>query len=94
MLSVMKGHQMWQRTLSAIWFRPILLAGSLTVMLAQSPPSAQQFIGSEQCGVCHTDLYKEFYRNPHFKSIAAGKDAPEKTGCEGCHGPGAAHLAA
>jgi DmsE family decaheme c-type cytochrome len=94
MLSVMKGHQLRRGALSAIWLRPILLAGSLTGMLAQSSPPAQRFIGSEQCGLCHTDIYKEFYRNPHFKSIALGKDAPEKTGCEGCHGPGSNHMSA
>ena len=35
-----------------------------------------------------------FYKNPHFKSIASGKEPPEKTGCEGCHGPAQKHVAA
>jgi DmsE family decaheme c-type cytochrome len=62
-------------------------------IVAQTPP-ANQYIGSEQCGLCHTDIYKDFYQNPHYKSIASGKEVPEKTGCEGCHGPGGNHLAA
>ena len=38
------------------------------------------------------DLWQSFHRNPHFKSIASGKETPERTGCEGCHGPGALHV--
>jgi hypothetical protein len=33
-----------------------------------------------------------FYKDPHFKSVASGKEPPERTGCEGCHGPGRAHV--
>ena len=34
------------------------------------------------------------YKNPHYKSIAAGNLPPAITGCEGCHGPGQAHVKA
>jgi DmsE family decaheme c-type cytochrome len=35
-----------------------------------------------------------FYKNPHYKSIASGKEPEEKTGCEGCHGPAQKHVEA
>ena len=40
------------------------------------------------------DVWLNFYKNPHYKSIASGKEPPERTGCEGCHGPGQAHVEA
>jgi len=37
-------------------------------------------------------MWNNFYKNPHYKSVASGKEAPENTGCEGCHGPGGNHI--
>ncbi|MGO9637564.1 MAG: DmsE family decaheme c-type cytochrome, partial [Terracidiphilus sp.] len=76
----------------------LLLPFPLVVALAQgqpppaTPPSA--YVGSNACKTCHADVWLNFYRNPHFKSVASGKEPPERTGCEGCHGPGQAHVAA
>jgi DmsE family decaheme c-type cytochrome len=58
---------------------------------AAQPPT---YVGSNVCRACHGALYNEFYRNPHYKSIASGRETPENTGCEGCHGPASAHVAA
>ena len=57
-----------------------------------APPSA--YAGSMVCKTCHPDVWSEFYKNPHFRSIASGKEEPKNTGCEGCHGPAAAHVKA
>jgi DmsE family decaheme c-type cytochrome len=51
-------------------------------------------VGSNACKTCHADVWLNFYKNPHFKSLASGKEPPDKTGCEGCHGPAKAHLEA
>jgi DmsE family decaheme c-type cytochrome len=56
------------------------------------PLYATYYIGSTICRDCHADIWKSFNRNPHFKSIASGKETPENTGCEGCHGPGGDHF--
>lgn len=52
------------------------------------------FAGAQACKTCHPSEFKVFYRNPHFKSIASGKEPPDVTGCEGCHGPAKAHIEA
>src|SRR5260370_12903642 len=59
---------------------------------AQTPGGG--FVGSEVCKTCHSDVWFNFYKNPHYKSIAAGDLPPERTGCEGCHGPAKAHVEA
>lgn len=83
----------------------LLLGGAA---LAQTPPSSLPapladavkqakpggFVGGSVCRTCHPDVWSNFFRNPHYKSIASGKESPEHTGCEGCHGPGQAHVEA
>src|SRR3989440_4334904 len=56
--------------------------------------TAGGFAGSSVCKTCHADIWLNFYKNPHFKSIASGKETPEHTGCEGCHGGAKAHVEA
>lgn len=57
-------------------------------------PASPQYVGSAVCKTCHPDVWASFYKNPHYKSIASGTARPELTGCEGCHGPGKAHVEA
>jgi DmsE family decaheme c-type cytochrome len=59
---------------------------------AQQPPN--KFVGSQVCQACHADIWHDFNRNPHFKSVAMQSAPPERTGCEGCHGPGELHIQA
>jgi len=80
--------------LKLIWL--LLLAPLAAFAQAQAPPPPANggYIGSTVCKGCHPDVWMNFNKNPHFKSVASGKETPAHTGCEGCHGPGAAHVKA
>jgi len=64
-------------------------AESASVIVAKG-----EFTGDVGCRNCHKHdkIWDSFYKDPHFKSTASGKEPPERTGCEGCHGPGKAHV--
>lgn len=51
---------------------------------------SSQFVGSETCATCHTDVAKGFANNPHTK--IAEMHGKNGVTCEGCHGPGKAHV--
>lgn len=70
-----------------------ILAGP-TADAAQPAPSASGYVGSNVCKACHPNVWLTFPRNAHFRSIANQKEPPERVGCEGCHGPGKAHVEA
>jgi len=81
---------------ATVWFFAIAAAVAQTGQTAAltTPSSGPAYVGSNACKTCHADIWLNFYKNPHFKSVASGKEPPERTGCEGCHGPGQAHVAA
>lgn len=54
--------------------------------------SDNKYAGGEVCKKCHPAQWQTFFRNPHYKSVVSGKKPPDRTGCEGCHGPGQQHI--
>ncbi len=73
----------------------VLAAGAMLLEAADVPkPTSDGYVGHLVCRGCHPDVWQNFYKNPHFKSVAAGNVAKELTGCEGCHGPGKQHVEA
>ena len=58
--------------------------------VAANPAPASDFVGSETCAACHEDISKKFSSNPHWKlALTHGGNGVT---CEGCHGPGKAHV--
>ena len=68
--------------------------GRTSVLPSQGTTVQGEYTGDAGCRNCHKHdaIWNSFYKNPHYKSVASGKEPPERTGCEGCHGPGKAHV--
>jgi DmsE family decaheme c-type cytochrome len=54
---------------------------------------ASQYVGAETCKTCHEEIYNAWEKTPHWKTTLDKEAGPSHQGCEGCHGPGAAHVA-
>jgi DmsE family decaheme c-type cytochrome len=61
----------------------------------QGAPSSEdsKYVGAETCKTCHEEIYNSWEKTPHWKTTLNKKGGPSKQGCEGCHGPGADHVA-
>jgi DmsE family decaheme c-type cytochrome len=62
---------------------------------AVSGPSSEssKYVGAETCKTCHEEIYNSWEKTPHWKTTLNKAGGPAKQGCEGCHGPGADHVA-
>jgi len=62
-----------------------------------APPApsleASKYVGAETCKTCHEEIYNSWEKTPHWKTTLDTKGGPSHQGCEGCHGPGADHVA-
>jgi len=69
---------------------------SLQSSQAKSPDASansSDYVGADTCKACHEDLYNNWAKTAHWKTMLDTKGGPSHQGCEGCHGPGAAHVA-
>ena len=61
---------------------------------ASAPASeVSKYVGAETCKPCHEDIYNAWGKTPHWKTTLNKEAGPSHQGCEGCHGPGADHVA-
>jgi predicted CXXCH cytochrome family protein len=49
------------------------------------------YVGSDQCDMCHDNIYKDFATADHAQLMALGTNALN-AGCESCHGPCSLHM--
>jgi DmsE family decaheme c-type cytochrome len=61
------------------------------------PSDPSLYVGPETCKTCHADMpskdfFNHFEASPHFVTTLDAKKGPQRQGCEGCHGPGKAHV--
>lgn len=80
----------------------ILCATSLAAQAPNTAPVAKvaaskasdaapnSYVGGEVCATCHEEVAKKFAGNPHTK--LAAQHGAAGVNCEGCHGPGGAHV--
>jgi len=64
-------------------------AGKATVTQGKDAASSA-YVGGEVCATCHEEVTKKFEGNPHTK--LAAQHGTAGVNCEGCHGPGGAHV--
>ena len=95
----MQRHWKWNsvRIFSFISVCVLALAWSSTA-LAQDKKDANaqgknsSYVGADTCKTCHDEIYKNWEKTPHWRTTLDTKGGPSHQGCEGCHGPGAAHV--
>src|ERR1039457_1945129 len=64
---------------------------SASASVASAPSSdVSKYVGAETCKTCHEEIYNAWEKTPHWKTTL--NKEPSHQGCEGCHGPGAAHV--
>lgn len=56
------------------------------------PSDPALYVGSDTCKACHEQVATSFDRGPHWKTETGKRKGPQWQGCEGCHGPGKAHV--
>jgi DmsE family decaheme c-type cytochrome len=70
--------------------RCLILLLALFPLAAQSP--SPDHAGDQMCQACHPDKWEPFSRNAHFKLTLSSPNPKTTYACEGCHGPGKAHV--
>ena len=73
--------------------KPVAAGASSAAAQSAAKPEGD-YVGAEVCVTCHADQEKSFVHTIMGNAMAHAKTPLEKLGCEGCHGPGKAHVEA
>jgi len=75
--------------------RSVAILGSLALVLpfGATMASAADYVGDAACTACHDTLEAPYARTVHGKLFRSdARNEAMRHGCEGCHGPGSAHV--
>ena len=78
--------------LAACAAQSVVSGGAASTPTANEKKASSAYVGSETCKTCHEDIYNTWANSPHWKTTLNTLGGPSKQGCEGCHGPGKAHV--
>ena len=70
----------------------LLLTGAYGQEQATADKTASKYAGAEACKTCHEDVFVNFDKSPHWKTLLDKRGGAPKQGCEACHGPAAGHI--
>jgi DmsE family decaheme c-type cytochrome len=70
----------------ALFLIPFFLRGQ------EEAAEKAEYMGSEMCEACHSDIYESFQKNPHIAVETDEKRGWQGRACESCHGPGSKHI--
>lgn len=90
-VSVLKMKLAWLLALFLSASLPCFAAGQSKPDAAAAPTSNSgngQYASDEVCQTCHSELWEKHFSNTPHRALLAGKEH----GCQGCHGPGQAHV--
>ncbi len=78
--------------------KPAATDKTVPAVQVKTPPTTSatgpsEYVGAIVCKTCHEDIYNNWEKSPHWKTTLDTKGGPAHQGCEGCHGPGSAHVA-
>ena len=92
LLVLLAAYLMRQNAYAADSSAASTIANSKPSETVDAEKNASGYVGAETCKTCHEDIYNNWAKTPHWKTTLNKLGGPSKQGCEGCHGPGRAHV--